>query len=159
MNEIYELLDKLGIEYIRHKHRAVFTCEEADKYCGDIEGASSKNLFIRNRRGNKHYLLIIESSKKADLKKMAEILDESKLSFASEERLNKYLKLTRGAVSPFGLINDKNKEVTVIVDKDLWKSDRLQYHPNVNTETVELSRDDFKNFLDWCGNEIRFEEI
>ena len=69
MNDIYAILKELDIPYIKHDHPPVFTCEEADRYCRDIPGGKSKNLFIRNYKGNKHYLLILESTKKVDLKK------------------------------------------------------------------------------------------
>lgn len=159
MQDIYKILAELGITYIKHDHPAVFTVQESDKYYKDIRGGKSKNLFVRNKKGNKHYLIVVESSKKVDLKKMAAALGEPSLGFASEERLMKYLGLTPGSVSPFGLINDLNKEVTVIIDNDLWKYDRLNSHPNINTSTLELSREDLKKFLDWCGNPVKFLDI
>ncbi len=159
MNDIYEILEQLGIQYIRHEHPAVYTCEEADKYYKNIPGGKSKNLFLRNKKGNQYYLLIVEGSKKVDLKKLSDLVSESKLGFASPERMMKYLGLTSGAVSPFGLINDTEKRVIVVIDKNLWKYDRLHFHPNVNTATLELSRDDFQKFLDWRGNEVKFLEF
>ena len=154
MKDIYETLNQLNIEYIKHDHPAVYTCEEAEKYYGNIKGGKSKNLFLRNKKGDKHYLLVMEAEKRVDLKGLGMKLNESKLSFASEERLMKYLGLTKGAVSPFGLINDEGKVVTVVVDNDLMKHDYLHYHPNVNTATLELSREDFKKFLEEMGNKI-----
>ncbi len=159
MKDIYEVLESVGVKYIKREHPAVFTCEEANKYYKDVEGGHSKNLFLRNRKGDQHYLVIIESDKKVDLKKLTSQLGESKIGFASPERLKRVLGLTAGSVSPFGLINDVEKNVIVVIDEDLWKYDKLHYHPNVNTATLELKRDDFKKFLDWCGNEVRFLEF
>lgn len=159
MKDIYPILALLQIAYIRHDHPAVFTCEEADRYYQNIKGGKSKNLLLRNRKGDRHYLVIVESFKQVDLKKLTQQLGEAKLGFASPERLMKYLGLTPGSVSPFGLINDETKNVTVVIDQDLWKYDRLHYHPNINTATLELAREDFKKFLEWCGNEVRFLEI
>ena len=156
MNQILEVLKKLGIEYVLQEHPAVFTVDEADPYYKNLKGGKSKNLFLRNRNKSAYYLAIVEASKRVDLKALGTLLSESKLSFASPEDLKIILGLTPGAVSPFGLINDTEKKVNVIIDQDLWKYDRLHYHPNVNTATVELSRDDFQKFLDHCGNPVRF---
>ncbi len=156
MDKVLGVLKSLNIPYDLHEHPAVFTVAEADPYYQDSSGGKSKNLFLRNRNKSKYYLVIIESSKRINLESLAKNLSEVKLSFASPEDLKNILGLTPGSVSPFGLINDTEKKTTVIIDRDLWKYDRLHYHPNVNTATVELSRDDFKKFLDHCGNPIEF---
>ncbi len=152
--KLYDLLDKLGIAYTRHEHPPVYTVDEAKAYWQDIPGVHCKNLFLRNSKGNRHFLVILEQSKRVDLKQLAEKTAAGKLSFASANRLEKYLGLETGAVSPFGLINDLNKEVEVVLDKDLLQSDRVNFHPNVNTATLTLSFADFKRFLDHCGQKI-----
>src|SRR3989338_6525197 len=159
MKDIYKILEDLGIKYVQYDHPAVFTCEEADQYYAKMEGGHSKNLFLRNKKGDKYYLVIVESDKKVDLQGLAKKLPEKKLAFASPERLLNVLGLTPGSVTPFGLINDENKQVTVVIDEDLWKYDTLNYHPNVNTATLGISRDDFKKFLDFCGNGVKFAEF
>ncbi len=156
MTDLLKTLDSLGIQYVRHTHPAVFTVAQAKQHYGNIKGGDSKNLFLRNKTKSKYYLVLVESSKRLDLATLQNTLGELKLSFASSEDLQKFLGLTPGAVSPFGLINDVEKKVIVIIDSDLWKHDILHFHPNVNTETFELSRADFKKFLDWRGNEIQF---
>lgn len=159
MKDIYKILEELGIKYVKYDHPAVFTCEEADQYYAKMEGGHSKNLFLRNKKGDRYYLVIVRTDKKADFKSLCEKLLESKLAFASPERMLNVLGLTPGSVTPFGLINDQNKVVTVVIDEDLWKYDTLNYHPNVNTATLGVNRDDFKKFLDFCGNEVRFMEL
>ncbi|NQT79931.1 MAG: prolyl-tRNA synthetase associated domain-containing protein [Candidatus Aminicenantes bacterium] len=154
--KVYELLEKLGITFDRHEHPPVFTVEEAEQYWGDITGAHCKNLFLRNKKGKRHYLIILGHLKKADLKVLERQLGEDRLSFASAERLMRYLGLEEGAVSPFGLINDSQKEVQVIIDKALKEAERINFHPNVNTATVEISFVDFEKFLASCGNSIRY---
>lgn len=154
MKNIYDILDDLNIKYEKHDHPAVFTVEEAEHYDSEIEGGKSKNLFLRNNKGNKHYLLVAESRKKIDLKKLSSFLNEKRLSFASPERLKKYLGLTPGSVSPFGLINDSSKSIKVLVDKGLLKYKKLGYHPNVNTSTLVIKTNDLKRFLSWTGNTI-----
>ena len=158
MNNIYKILEEIGIAYEKYEHPAVFTVEEAEKYArGD--GAHSKNLFLRNKKGNKHYLVVSETSKKINLKELELKLQKKNISFASPERLKVYLGLTPGAVSPFGLINDKNKEVQVIVDNDLLKSPKQGFHPNTNTATLVISTDDFKKFLNWTQNNVSYMNL
>jgi len=154
MKDIYQILDNIGIKYDKREHPAVFTCEEADRYYDESMGGKSKNLLLRNKKGTSHYLIILQSDKKLDLKKLESLLGESKLSFASEERMMKYLGLTPGSVSPFGLINDEQKAITVVVDNELWTFPKLHFHPNINTASLVISSEDFKKFLDWCGNKI-----
>jgi len=154
--KVYDVLKKLNISYVQHEHPPVFTVEEAEQHWENITGAHCKNLFLRNKKGNRHYLVILESSKKAALKSLEKQLGEDRLSFASEERLRKYLGLETGAVSPFGLINDSRKEVQVVIDRDLKKAERINFHPNVNTATVGVSFEDFERFLNWCGNRVSY---
>lgn len=157
--KVYEVLEDLGIFYAKHEHPPVFTVEEAEKHWENISGAHCKNLFLRNKKGNRHYLVILESLKKADLKQLSNQLGEDKLSFASEERLMRYLGLEAGSVSPFGLINDSRKEVRVILDQELKGTDRINFHPNVNTATVGIDFSDFERFLTWCGNSMLYVQF
>lgn len=157
--EVYEILKKLDISYERYEHPAVFTVDQAQQYWGDIPGAHCKNLFLRNKKGNRHYLVILEHSKKADLKTIARMLGEDRFSFASAERLKRYLGLEAGEVSPFGLINDNQKEVRVVIDQDLREAKRINFHPNVNTATVGIEFSDFEKFLSWCGNTLRYIQL
>ncbi len=160
MNAVYKILQDLGITFKEYQHPAVFTCEEAEKYRnGNMEGAKIKNLFLRNKKGNKHYLLITSAFKSIDLKVVGETIGEKKIGFASADRMKKYLGLTPGSVSPFGLINDKSKEVIVILDKKILADDILNFHPNINTATIGISKEDFFKFLEWAGNEIVEIEI
>jgi len=157
--KVYEILDSLGISYVRHEHPPVFTVEEAVQHWEGITGAHCKNLFLRNKKGNRHYLLIIEHTKRADLRTLTQQLGEDRLSFASAERLMRYLGLEEGAVSPFGLPNDGQKEVQVVIDKDLKSVGRINFHPNVNTVTVGIGFSDFEKFLEYCGNPVRYLSI
>jgi len=154
--KVYEVLESLEVSYVRHEHPPVFTVEEAEKHWEGITGAHCKNLFLRNKKGNRHYLVVLESTKRADLKSLEKQLGEDRLSFASPERLMRYLGLDTGAVSPFGLLNDSQKEVQVIIDQDLQEAETINFHPNVNTATTGLSFSDFQKFLSFCGQTIRF---
>ncbi|MBI2415283.1 MAG: hypothetical protein HYV33_01310 [Candidatus Kerfeldbacteria bacterium] len=98
MPDIYSILQQLKLAYIQHNHPALFTCEQAEPYYRLIPGAKSKNLFLRNRKGDTHYLVILPSHKRADLKQLARIVHEKDISFASSERLQQYLGVIPGSV-------------------------------------------------------------
>jgi Ala-tRNA(Pro) deacylase len=156
---VYEVLEKLGIAYVKHEHPAVYTVDQAEQYWEDIEGTHCKNIFLRNKKGKRHYLVILLASKKADLNALEKQLGEDKLSFASPERLMRYLGLEPGSVSPFGLINDRKKEVQVIIDRDLRRAEIVNFHPNINTSTVGIDFIDFEKFLAWCENTVRYIQL
>lgn len=149
-------LNELGIAFERHEHPPVATVEEASQHWAAIEATHCKNLFLRNQKGDRHYLFILVHSKKADLRAVADQIGDGKLSFASPERLMTHLGLTPGSVSPFGLINDRARAVRVVIDRELQADDRLSFHPNINTATLVVSTADFTRFLDACGNSVKY---
>jgi Uncharacterized conserved protein len=157
--DVYKILDMLGIGYKRYEHMPVYTVEEANKIDGCIEGTHCKNLFLRNRKGDVHYLIILEDWKTANLKDISEQINSTNLSFASKDRLFKFLKLTPGSVTPFGLINDSEKQVRVLLDSDLPNGKSISFHPNVNTATITISYGNFEKFLKWCGNDVSYINI
>jgi len=150
--DILETLTKLEIEFELFKHEAFRTCEDSRSFYEGREGGDSKNLFIRDRKGKQHYLIVLQADKRLDLKALSLMMGD-RFSFASEERLWKWLKVKPGAVSPLNLIFDEENHVKVFIDKDLLKFDRLYYHPGTNTQTVALSKDDLIKYLDASGNE------
>src|SRR6478609_7301336 len=136
-------LHELGIDYTRHEHPPVATVEEAEAHWAGIDATHCKNLFLRNQKGSRHYLVVLTASKRADLKAVADQIGDGKLSFASPERLMTHLGLTPGSVSPFGLIHDHAHAVRVVLDRDLGSSGRLAFHPNINTRTFTIAAADF----------------
>ncbi|WP_432666955.1 prolyl-tRNA synthetase associated domain-containing protein [Wukongibacter baidiensis] len=157
--KVYDVLEKLEIEYEKHEHPPVYTVEEAKKLAKHVTGQGCKNLFIRNRRGNKNYLVVLEDEKKVDLKELSKQIGSTSLSFASKERLYKYLGLEPGSVSPFGLVNNHEKNVEVLIDRDLAKSENISFHPNINTVTLTITYKDFEKFLKCSGNEVSYVDI
>ena len=153
---VFDALAALGIQAERHEHPPVFTVEEAVAHWAGIDATHCKNLFLRNKKGNRHYLVVMEHRKNADLRRLAEQVGDDRLSFASPERLQAHLGLSPGAVSPFGLINDRHRAVQVIVDADLRQAARVAFHPNVNTATVVIEGDGFARFLAWTGHAVRY---
>lgn len=154
--ELYNLLNELGIDFKKVEHPAFFTCDESENfYQNNNLGVDCKNVFLRNRRGKKHYLVVVQASKKIDIPVLAEFLGENKkMGFASEKRLKNFLGLTPGSVTPFGIINDKNGEVSVVVDKKIFKHEFAHFHPMRNTATLKISTDDLRRFLMYFPNDF-----
>lgn len=114
---------------------------------------------MKNSNGKKHYLVVLKGDKKADLKSIKSQINSTALSFASEERLEKYLGLSKGAVTPLGIINDEEHLVNIVLDEDLKKEEIICVHPNVNTSTVFISYNDLIKFINSFGNEIFYVNI
>ncbi len=156
---VFDALDALGIAYEAYDHPAVFTSEDADKYWRDIPATPVKNLFLRNKKGNREYLVILGIDKRADLRQLVKIIGDDRFSFGSAERLMQTMRLTPGSVSPFGLIHDASREVQVIIDADLRNAERLIFHPNINTASVTISFPDLERFLASRGNSVRYISV
>lgn len=150
--KILSKLSELNIPYELFEHEPFFTCEDSESFYTGKDGGDSKNLFLRDRKGNQHYLVVLEAHKRLDLKAFSQSMDE-RFSFASPERLMKWLGVTPGAVSPLSLLHDEENHVIVYVDEDLLKFDWLYYHPGQNDQTVKLSREGFEKYLNSIGNE------
>ena len=108
-------------------------------------------LFIKNRKSKKFWLIILPFDKKFDFKEFEKRLND-RLKFANINNLKEILELEPGSVSPFGLINDKENITKLLIDKEVWDSDWVSFHPNINTETLELKGEDFRKFAENCGN-------
>jgi Ala-tRNA(Pro) deacylase len=153
---ILDALRALDIRYELFEHPAVNTGDEAAVHWKAIPGAAVKNLFLRNKKGDRHYLVILGIEKQADLRQLVKVIGDDRLSFGSPERLQKYLGVTPGSVSPLGLIHDSGRAVRVIVDSDLRTAERLIFHPNDNTASLTISGSDFERFLAERGNSVRW---
>jgi Ala-tRNA(Pro) deacylase len=129
--------------------------EEAEGYWADIPATHCKNLFLRDAKGTRHYLVVLRHTRTADLKDLAARIGADRLSFASPDRLRRFLGLTPGSVSPFGLLHPGARDVVVVLDAALAGAERLGFHPNVNTATITLAAADFFRFLDSRGNVVR----
>lgn len=152
MVNVEEFLKNNHIEYRLHEHPAVYTCEEAEKYRGNFLGAACKNLFLQDKKGKNFFLVISPANKKTDLRELANITGVNKLTFASNETLKEKLGVESGAVSLFGLLNDKENEIKLYIDQEIWDADIVGFHPNINTATIELSHEMFQKFLKTIKN-------
>lgn len=146
-SEICAALDAEGISYQRYDHPPVATCEEAAVHLHGVGGVGSKNLFLRNKRGDRFFLVSVAETKRVALNELSKMLGEGKLSFAPAEDLQRLLGVTPGAVTILGLVNDRERAVTAYVDRELWEADNTQCHPLVNTATLVLSPKYIERFL------------
>lgn len=153
---LYEILKKLDITFEYHEHPPLATIEDARIHWENYNAGRCKNIFFRNHKGNRHYLVILEHLRQLDIHDLEKRLHQGKLSFASDQRLNKYLGVSPGSVSPFGLINDTENHVHLFIDEKLNESERLTFHPNINTASLVISKDDFLKFLSYTGNTFEF---
>ena len=157
--KVYDFLDSMGIQYEKYEHPPVFTGEEAAQHWGPIPATHVKNLFLRNKKGDRQYLVILEVAKQADLRHLVKIIGDDRFSFGSPERLMATLGVTPGSVSPFGLLHEGSKDVRVIVDQDLRTAEKLIFHPNLNTASVTISVADFERFLATRPNTVRWLKL
>lgn len=145
--DIYTFLDQHHITYERYDHPAVYTVEEAQRLVPPMPGAETKNLLLRDRKGKRHFLVVVGYDKKVDLKGLTTVLGVSKLAFASPERLMRYLGVEPGSVTLLGVVNDVDCAVEVVVDTAVWAADILKCHPLVNTATLAIGRDDIERIF------------
>lgn len=152
-------LSSLSIPFERFDHAPVSTVEDGIREWAGIDAAHCKNLFLRNQKGDRHYLLIVVHTTRVDLRAVASQIGDGKLSFGSPERLMAKLGVAPGAVSPFGLINDSARHVRVFIDRELKSAPRVSFHPNDNTVTIALAFADFERFLEHCGNPVKYVTV
>lgn len=158
--KVYQTLKDLNIEFEYYEHPPAPTIEIAMEHWKDIEYSTHcKNLFFRNHKGNRHYLVLLHHAQNLAVRDLEQRLKQGKISFASEKRMDIYLGLKAGSVSPFGLVNDAEKHVHIFIDQTLKQSKYLSFHPNDNRATLVISFDDFMKYLEWCGNSYEFIEL
>lgn len=157
--KLYAVLKQLNINYEYHEHPPTPTIEDVMMYWKDMDALHCKNLFFRNHKGNRHYLVVLNCNMLLDIHDLEKRLKQGKLSFASEQRMEKYLGLKPGSVSPFGLINDEKKHVHVFLDNSLQESTKISFHPNINTASLVIAFGDFMKYLAWTGNVYEFVQL
>jgi Ala-tRNA(Pro) deacylase len=152
MQALLQLLDNLGVPYQRFDHAPVFTVDQANSLLPDLPGTATKNLFLRDRKGRRHFLLVCRDDQPTDLGALAKKVGTTKLSLASPERLKEYLKIDPGSVSILALVNDDRKQVELLVERGVWESDALQAHPVVNTTTLVVPKWGLEKFIVSTGH-------
>ena len=159
MDDFYQFLADHKIEYERHDHPAVYTVEESDRLVPPLPGAKTKNLFLRDQKGRRHFLVVVPAHKRVNIKALPQALGSSRLSFGSAERLKKYLGVEPGAVTLLAIFNDPDHVVEVFMDKALWESEAFNFHPLVNISTLVISRKNIQRFIEATGHEIQIVDV
>lgn len=157
--KVYETLAMLGIKFDYLEHPEAPTIEIAKKYWTNLNSIHCKNLFFRNHKGNRHYLVIFHCDHDMAIHDIEKMLKQGKLSFASETRMEKYLGLRPGSVSPFGLLNDTDHHVYVFLDENLLKAKKLSFHPNDNRASLAIKLEDFIRYMDHTGNAYEWTKL
>lgn len=158
-SKLYALLDRHQLSYLRYTHPPVFTCEEAARLCPAMPGAETKNLFLCDHKGKRHFLVTVPADASVDLKALAPLLDAKSVRMASPERLLRCLGLTPGAVTLLATCNDAHHAVEVVIDRVLWDADAVLAHPLVNTATLSLQHDTLVRFLAVTGHTARVIDV
>ena len=153
---VFSYLEEHGIPYELHEHPPAPTVEAALPYWKDIHASHCKNLFFRNHKGNRHYLVILDHRRQLNIRDLEQRLKQGKISFASPHRMERYLGLSAGSVSVFGIINDHENHVHLFIDKALQSASRISFHPNENNATLVISFASFLRFLESSGNSYEF---
>lgn len=156
---VYKFLKDNQIPFDYYEHPEAPTIEIAAQYYRGEGTTLCKNLFFRNHKGNKHYLVILNSHYQLDIHDLEHRLHQGKLSFASEQRMEKYLGVRPGSVSLFGLLNDANHEVILFMDKTLLNCEKVSFHPNDNRASLVISVADMLKTIELCGNYTEFLEL
>ena len=149
---LLEHLTTLGIQTRTVSHPPVFTVDEAKGLRETMPGGHCKSLFLRDKRGDRHWLVVCDEDRRVDLKALARRLEASRLSFGSPERLWAMLGVRPGSVTPFALINDPDHRITVLLDREMLAHSVLHYHPLDNTMTTAIAPDDLVKFVEACGH-------
>ena len=159
MERVFDYLQQQEIEYSFYTHPEAPTIEIARQYWHADGSKHCKNLFFRNHKGNRHYLVVFDSEQSMAIHDLEHILKQGKLSFASPERMLKWLGLSPGSVSPFGLINDTENHVHLFLDETLRQQPALSFHPNDNRFTVVIAREEFERYLTKVGNTYEYIKL
>lgn len=158
--DVLNKLQELNIDYKEVKHIPVFTIEDMDNLGNIFEDAKiCKNLFVRDQKGKRHFLIVMPEEKRAPLSEIAEKIGSTKLSFASSQRLMKYLKLEPGSVTPLAIINDEEKAVEVVFDEELKTEKLLGVHPCENTSTILITPSNLEKYVKAFNNKMKYIKI
>ena len=144
--DLINILKNKKYDYKIYKHTPLFSVEDSKKQRGEINGIHSKNLFLKNKK-SKFFLISCEEDDGINLKKISKNLNLGNLSFAKEEHLNKYLGIKPGSVSPFALLNDTENNVNFFLEKKLYESDYINFHPLINNLTITIETNKFVRFM------------
>ena len=151
--KVADTLNELGITFHIVEHEPALTTEQADRFIEGIEGVRTKTMFLTNKKKRNFYLVIMDDAKRLDMDVFKEIVEEKQIKMASAETLNDKMMLPPGVVSPFGLLNNKDKDIQVYFDQEIVSEERMCFHPNTNEKTIFVNTEDLFTFLKAIGYE------
>ncbi|MBO0759146.1 MAG: prolyl-tRNA synthetase associated domain-containing protein [Bradyrhizobiaceae bacterium] len=152
--DLFTFLDQLQLSHHSVAHPPLFTVEQSRSLRGQIPGAHTKNLFLRDKKGALYLVVALEEAA-IDLKSLQKVLGAARLSFGSADLLRQTLGVEPGAVTPFAAINDENRQVSIVLDAAMMEHETLNYHPLVNTMTTSIASADLLKFLEATGHRAR----
>ena len=144
--KVVDQLNELGIPFQIVEHEPVLTTEQADRFIEGIEGVRTKTMFLTNKKKRNFYLVIIDDAKRLDMDVFKEIVEENRIKMASAETLNDKMMLLPGTVSPFGLLNNRDKDIQVYFDQEIVSEERMCFHPNTNEKTIFINTQDLLSY-------------
>ena len=159
MADLNSFLATHGIACERVEHPPVFTIDEVERLVPPLDGAATKNLFLRDKKGTRQALVVVGADKPMDLRALATSTGFERPSFGSADRLKRCLGIEPGSVSLLALVNDADHAVEVFIDRDLWAAAAIHCHPLVNTATLSVRHDDVERFLSATGHGFRLVDI
>ena len=154
--QVAKKLQELGITYDVVEHPPAFTTEQADSYIEGLEGVRTKSMFLTNKKKTQYYLLIMDDQRPLDMDDFREQVGANRIRIASAESLAEKMQLLPGTVSPFGLLNNDEKDILVYFDKDIVSEEIMTFHPNTNEKTIFIKTQDLFRFLDSIGFTYEF---
>lgn len=157
--KVIDKLKELNIDYDIVEHEPALTTEQADKFIEGKEGVRTKTMFLTNKKKRNFYLVIMDDYKRLDMNKFKELVKEKQIKLASEESLYEKMKLAPGVVSPFGLLNNDDKDIKIYIDKEIVNEEIMTFHPNTNEKTMFLKTIDLFRYFDDIGYEVNIVEL
>ena len=157
--QVANKLHELGITFDVVEHPPAFTTEQADSYIEGMEGVRTKSMFLTNKKKTQYYLLIMDDKKSLDMDLFKELVSANRIRMASLDSLAEKMSLSAGTVSPFGLLNNEERDIQVYFDKEIFDEERMTFHPNTNEKTIFISTEDLFKFLKDLGYSYQVLEL
>lgn len=152
--KVEETLVSLGIPFEIVEHEPALTTEQADRFIEGIEGVRTKTMFLTNKKKTAYYLLIMDDHKRLDMGAFGQIAGSKGIKMASRDSLYEKMMLPPGVVSPFGLLNNEEKDISVYIDKEIMNEERMSFHPNTNEKTIFIKTADLLRFVEAIGYQV-----
>lgn len=156
---VVEKLNELNIGFEIVEHEPALTTEQADSFIEGIEGVRTKTMFLTNKKKTQYYLLVMDDKKRLDMEKFKELTNANRIRMASSDSLYDKMLLPPGVVSPFGLLNNKDKDILVYIDNEITTEQRMSFHLNTNEKTIFIKTTDLMLFIESIGYQVNIIDL